>query len=146
MKNFFSLCYILFLDKQKYEYSPERPFYFLSKSGIDRVRAYLWSNIKDYDNYRSFGGATRLGRMWRKIAFPPQMRPGYDFFDFTMNQNHINFIAKLRSNGRLCTDRALSEHFSKTFPNTGIVCGDQYDGHWLGRYASDLTGDVSLSN
>ena len=137
-----NLRYLFIKGNFKFE---ESPFWVLANPGIDRIRAYFWSHL-DYAKARDFGGATRLGRTWRKLAFPPNMRPGYDFFNFYMNDTHIKFIKSCRNSKRLCTDRALSEAFKKAFPEVDIEPGDQYDGRWLGQYALDLTGIKEFDN
>lgn len=122
--------------------SPEN-FWLLSNPGVDRLRAYFWSffTLSRMDKCRDFGGARRLGRLWRKFAFPPQMRPGYDFFNFYMNKEHILFIQSLRNDSKSCTNRYLSQKFKEKFRKTNVSRGCQYDGECLSRYAFELTKD-----
>lgn len=119
--------------------------YMSSNRGWDRLRAYFWEknvDIKDLDFYRNyFGKASVKARLWRKIAFPPAMRPFYDLFSFYMKPEHIEFLKKEKPNS---TCRAISTKFSEKFPNTKIEADDYYDGRWLCLYAFDLTGDSNL--
>lgn len=123
-------------------------FYMNSPKGWDRLRSYFWTkhvDVGNLDYYRNyFGKATVKGRLWRAIAFPPQMRPFYDLFDFYMKPKHIKFLQSLRNKNTKCSCRITATRFAQEFPETNIEPNDSYDGRWLYLYAFDLTGDKNL--
>lgn len=123
-------------------------FHLNSDKGWDRLRAYFWTqsmSTAKMDECRDyFGKASRVGRLWRSIAFPPQMRPFYDLFSFYMTQEHIEFLQSLRNDKKSSSCRVVATEFSKKFPETKITEACIYDGRWLCLYAFDLTGDKNL--
>ena len=125
----------------------DKKFYLYSNPGLDRIRAFFWSEVVPMpimNNFRDFLGPYRVGRFLRKILFPPAMRPGYDFFDFHMEKKHLIFIKGLKSPLKNCSYRYLSQEFAKKFPETQVQGGDQMDGQWLSQYAFAITKDTSL--
>ena len=125
-------------------------FYLNSPPGLNRLKAYFWTVIvssKTMQDWRDkFGKATPLARLWRKIAFPPQMRPGYDFFDFYLNRKHINFLRTLRNHKKSSSQRYIATAFAERFSKTNVQPESQYDGRWLCLYVYDLTGDSNFQD
>ena len=125
-----------------------KKIYMSYNKGWDRLRGYFWNkhvDIKKLDHYRNyFGKATIKGRIWRSIAFPAPMRPGYDLFGFYMKPKHIKFLQTLNNDTNSSSGRAVAKKFSKKFPETNIDSSCQYDGRWLCLYAYELTGDPHL--
>lgn len=113
--------------------------YFKPKPYVKCIRGYFWTTLVPHKFmmwFRVIIGPNRFGRWTRKILFPTFMCPGYDYFNFYLNDNIAHWILD-RCITNPHTQRALSEAFKNEFPASNIDSGCQYDGQWLQRYCED---------
>jgi len=96
------------------------------------IRWFIWTKIVPIEAMcaiREKLGPNKTGRIFRKILFPLQMVPGYDLFNFYMDDEKFKFLRSTYG-----THRATSNAFKEEYPGTDVVGGDQMDGKWLRDY------------
>ena len=110
--------------------------------GFNYWRSQFWTKIVPHDlmiEYRDSLPATICGRVARKILYPPELRPHYDWFNFSFEDTHLYFLKDQyysESYEIQCSWEQLAKSFKKAFPEVDMD-GDKYDGIALSMLIND---------
>lgn len=111
-------------------------------SFLDHLRTYFWLKVVPHDlmvQFRDNLPSSIVGKIIRKILYPPPMRPHYDWFKVNFTETHLFFIKETYYTEDFkvkCSWTDLAQAFKKNFPSIEMD-GDQYDGIALTMLVND---------